>query len=82
MHRYESQRLPLGLEAGDDLFGVHAELDDLEGDAAAHRFLLLSHIDHTTATLADLLKELHVALVRSRKIPVALEMGAYRSQAD
>ena len=29
---HHGQGLPLGLEAGDDLAGVHARLDDLEGD--------------------------------------------------
>ena len=32
---HHRQRLPLGVEACDDLLGVHAELDDLERDAAA-----------------------------------------------
>ena len=31
---HQRQRLPLGLEPGDHLLGVHAELDDLERDAA------------------------------------------------
>ena len=35
---HHGQRLPLGFEAGDDLLGVHAQLDDLQRDAAAHRF--------------------------------------------
>ena len=32
---HQRQRLPLGLEAGDDLPRVHAQLDDLERDAGA-----------------------------------------------
>jgi hypothetical protein len=35
------------------ILGVHAQLDDLERDAAAHRFLLLGHIDHAAAAFAD-----------------------------
>ncbi len=58
---HERQRLPFGLEAGDHLFGVHAELDDLERDPAAHRLLLLGHIDHAATALADLLAELVMA---------------------
>jgi len=54
---HQRQRLAFGFEAGDDLFGVHAQLDDLEGDAAADRLLLLGHIDDTAAAFADLLKE-------------------------
>ena len=42
---HEGQRLPLGLEAGNYRLGVHARRDDLEGHAAAHRFLLLGQVD-------------------------------------
>jgi len=55
---HQRQRLSLGLKAGDDLFGIHPELDDLEGDAAAHRFLLLCPIDDAAAALADFLEQL------------------------
>ena len=34
---HQRQGLALGLEAGDDLTGVHARLDDLEGHFAADR---------------------------------------------
>ena len=54
---HQCQCLALGFKAGDDLFGVHAQLDDFERDAAAHRLLLLGHVNHATAALADLLKE-------------------------
>ena len=36
---HHRQRLPLGLEAGDDLPRVHARLDDLQRDPAADRLL-------------------------------------------
>ena len=55
---HQRQGLPLGLEAGDDLAGVHARLDDLEGDLAAHRLLLLGHEDDAEAAFADLLQQL------------------------
>ena len=58
---HHGQRLPLGLEAGDDLLGVHAQLDDLERDAPAHRLLLLGHIDHAAAAFADFLQQLVAA---------------------
>ena len=54
---HHGQRLPLGFEAGDDLLRVHAQLDDLERHAAAHRFLLLGHVNHAAAALADLFQQ-------------------------
>ncbi len=58
---HQRQRLPLGLEPGHDLLGVHAQLDDLERHPAADRLLLLGHIDHPAAAFADLLEELVAA---------------------
>src|SRR5262249_44282948 len=55
---HQSERLPLRFEAGDDLARIHAGLEDLQRDAAAHRLLLLGHEDHAEAALADLLQEL------------------------
>ncbi len=37
---HEREGLALGLEAGDDLFRIHAQLDDLEGDTAFDRVAL------------------------------------------
>ena len=54
---HQRQRLALGLEPGDDLFRVHAQLDDLEGHPAADRLLLFGHIDHSAAAFANLLEE-------------------------
>src|SRR6185503_9795163 len=54
---HHRQRLAFGLEARDDLPGVHAELDDLQGHAAAHGFLLFGHEDHAAAAFADLLEK-------------------------
>ena len=55
---HQGQRLPLGLEAGDDLPGVHARLDQLDGDQALDRLGLLGHPDAAHAAFADLLDEL------------------------
>ena len=54
---HQRQRLAFGLEPGDDVFGVHAQLDDLEGDLPAHRLLLLGHINHAATAFADLLQQ-------------------------
>ena len=55
---HHRQRLPLGLEPRDHLLGVHAELDDLQGDPASDRVLLLGHVHDAEAALADLLEDL------------------------
>ena len=48
---HHRQSLPLGLEPGDDLPGVHAGLDDLQRHPAADRFLLLGHVDRRRSRL-------------------------------
>jgi hypothetical protein len=58
---HEGQSLSLCLKAGDDLPGVHAQLDNLERDATLDRLFLLGHIDHTHSTLADFLEQLVTA---------------------
>ena len=55
---HQGQRLPLGLEAGDHVAGVHARLDDLEGHLAADGLLLLGDEDQAKAPFADLLHQL------------------------
>ena len=55
---HHRQRLPLGLEAGDHLPRVHAQLDDLERHLALDRLALLGRVDHPEAALADLLEQL------------------------
>ena len=52
-----SQRLALGLEAGDDRLGVHPQLDDLESHAASDRLGLLRDVDDPATALADLLQQ-------------------------
>src|SRR5262245_17577439 len=46
---HDRQRLPLRLEAGDDLAAVHARLEDLEGDLATDRLALLGSEDQAAA---------------------------------
>ncbi len=55
---HHGQRLSLGLEPGDDLPGVHAQFDDLEGHAATDRFRLLSQVDHAHPALAEAFENL------------------------
>ena len=55
---HHRQRLPLGLEPGDDLLGVHAQLDDFQRDAPPHRLGLLGDIDHAAAAFADAFQQL------------------------
>ena len=54
---HHRQGLSFGLEAGDDLFGVHAGLDDLERDLAADGLGLLGDVDDAHAALANLFAE-------------------------
>jgi hypothetical protein len=55
---HEGQGLALGLEAGHNLAGIHAGLEDLERDLAAHRLGLVSHEDQPHAARTDLLQQL------------------------
>jgi len=54
---HHRQGLALGLEAGDDLPGIHPRLDDLERHFAAHRPGLLGDVDDAHAPLADLFQQ-------------------------
>jgi hypothetical protein len=65
---HECQRLPLGFEAGHDLPGVHARLDNLQGNSAPDGLLLLGHEDHAEATFSDLLDQL-----------IRTDLGAYQT---
>ena len=73
---HEGQGLSLRLEAGDDLAGVHAQFDDLEGDLAADGLLLLGHVDHRHAALADLLQELVPTNDRARALRRGSHVGS------
>ena len=55
---HQRQRLPLRFEAGDDVLGIHPQLDDLEGDAAADGFLLFGHVNDATSSFANFLQKL------------------------
>jgi hypothetical protein len=62
---HQRQRLPLGLEAGDHLSGIHAGLDDFQRHLAADRMLLFGNEDQSHAAFADLLQ----GLVRTKTYP-------------
>jgi hypothetical protein len=55
---HQRQRLTLGVEAGYDLLGVHAQLDHFQGDFAADGLFLFRHVNHTATTFANLLEQL------------------------
>ena len=55
---HQCQGLPLGLEAGHDFAGVHAGLDDLQGDRAADGLFLVGHVNDAHAALAEQLAKL------------------------
>ena len=46
---HQSQGLALGLEPSDHVFGIHPQLDDLQGHSTANRLFLLGHV-HNAAT--------------------------------
>ena len=50
--------LALRFEPRDDGLRVHSKLDYLEGDAPAHGFFLLGHVDDAAAAFADFLQQL------------------------
>ena len=54
---HHRQRLPLLLEARDDLARVHAQLDDLQRHPPRHRLHLLRHPDRAEAALANSFEE-------------------------
>jgi len=54
---HQGEDLPLRLEPGDHTFRVHARFDDLQGDSAPNRSVLLGHVNHPAASLADLLQK-------------------------
>ncbi|HNB81428.1 MAG TPA: CoA transferase subunit A [Chitinophagaceae bacterium] len=63
---HQRQRLALGLEAGHDFLRVHAQLEDLQRDLAAHRLRLLRHPDGAEAAFADRFQQLVAANQRAR----------------
>jgi len=73
---HHRQRLTLGLETGDDILGVHAELDDFHCDAAANRFFLFGHVNHAAAAFAKPLKQF---VAGDARVP-ALFVGKFRAR--
>jgi hypothetical protein len=65
---HQREGLPLGLEPGDHLAGVHARLDDLQRDLAADGLGLLGHVHDAHAAFADHLQELVGADGRARAL--------------
>src|SRR5262245_10493765 len=55
---HQGKCLPFGLESGDDTPGIHAGLDDFQGDSAINGFLLFRHEHHAAPALTNLLKQL------------------------
>jgi hypothetical protein len=72
---HHGQRLPLGLEAGDDLLGIHPGLDHLEGNNALERPHLLGPEDRAHAPFADLLQQPVGSDVRTRTFEQRLIPG-------
>ena len=54
---HHGQRLPFGLEPGDDLLGVHAQLDDFERHPPSHRLGLFGDINHAATAFAHALQK-------------------------
>jgi hypothetical protein len=54
---HERHRLPFSLEPGDDIPGVHSQLDDFEGDVSADRLFLFRKINHTATALTNLVQK-------------------------
>jgi hypothetical protein len=65
---HDRQRLTLGVKAGDDLPGVHPQLDHFESNPAAHRLFLLRDVNDATAAFANLLQEFLAADASARLV--------------
>ena len=80
---HQCQRLPLRLEPRHDRASVHAELDDLERHAAAHRLFLLGHIDRPAPALPDFLQQFVTGdPVASILVEFAREQARFRLSAQ
>ena len=58
---HQGQGLTFGPESGNHLVRVHAQLDDLEGNVAAHGPLLLGHVHHGHPAFTDPLQQMVAA---------------------
>ena len=74
---HEGQRLPFGLETGDDLARVHARLDELQRHLAADGVRLLGHENDAKPAFADLLQELVGANDRAGTLADRLIPGGF-----
>ncbi|MFO1486586.1 MAG: hypothetical protein U1F71_24705 [Verrucomicrobiaceae bacterium] len=54
---HQGERLSLRFEAGDDLVRIHAQLDDLQCHAAAHRLTLFRLPHHAESSFAQALQQ-------------------------
>lgn len=54
---HQCQGLSLRLKTRHDLLGIHAEFDDLKGDAASYRLCLFGEVNGPEASFADLLQQ-------------------------
>jgi hypothetical protein len=50
---HERERLPLGVEPGQDRTRIHADLDQLQGHHPVHRRRLVGEVDGTHPSLAE-----------------------------
>ena len=58
---HHGQCLTFGFEPGDDLLGIHPQLDDLQGDLTRDRLGLFGHVNDPHTAHADFLKQLVAA---------------------
>ena len=75
---HQRQSLAFGFEPGQDLRGVHAGFDELDGDFAFDRLLLFGHPDRPHAPFADRFHQL-VAAGDDRAGLLAGQKGPSRS---
>jgi len=74
---HKGQGLALGFKPYDDLLGVHAQLDNLEGNKSFNRLLLLGHINYAATALAEFLQQ----FVAADRLARLLEAGRQWMQA-
>jgi hypothetical protein len=79
---HHGERLAFGLEAGHDLPGVHAQLDDFQSNATLDRLELLRHVNVAEAAFADFLEELVVVNGRALAFGVGGGFGDFGSLID
>ena len=73
---HESEGLPFGLEASQDLAAIHARLDDLESDVALTGVGLLGQPDRAHAAFADAFESLYGPIRRRGNLCQACRLGA------